>query len=201
MSFIVGRKLKMDQVWQGEKVVPVTLIEAGPVVITQIKTTEKDGYQAIQVGFDNSAKKLNKSIAGHLKNLGNFRVLKEFKVSDVSNYKVGDTIDVSVFNPGDKLRITGNEKGRGYQGVVKRHGFHGGPKTHGQKNRFRAPGSIGATAPQRVLKGRKMAGRMGGDTVTLRKVKVVEINKEKNILTIKGQIPGATRGLVVIEKM
>jgi len=193
----------MDQIWDDNgKVTPVTVVSAGPVIVTQVKTKEKDGYEAFQVGYDNTAKHLSKSIIGHLKDLGKFRVLREFKKQGDESYVVGDSITVEAFAPGDKIRITGTEKGRGFQGVVKRHGFHGGPKTHGQKNRLRAPGSLGPTAPQRVVPGKKMAGRMGGETVTLKKVPVVAIDAEKNLLFIKGGIPGSgnQKSLVIIQK-
>lgn len=202
MSFIIGKKVKMDRVWNEKGVpVPVTIINAGPVVVTQIKSPEKDGYKAIQVGYDQSIKKITKSLAGHFKDNGKFRYTREFKNSLDKEYVVGESIDVSTFVVGDKLRVTGFEKGRGFQGVVKRHGFHGGPKTHGQKNRHRAPGSLGPTAPQRVVPGKKMAGRMGNDKVTLRNVKVVSVDKENNIIAIKGQAPGSRKGILLIEKM
>lgn len=179
----------MSQIWKDDKVIPVTLIKAEPNVITQIRTKEKDGYEAVQAGFDASKKKLNKPAKGHLKNLGNFRYLKEFKVES-SKFNVGDVLDVSQFQEGDKVKISSLSKGRGFQGVVKRHGFHGGPKTHGQKDRLRAPGSIGATAPQRVMPGKKMAGRMGQERKTVKNLKVVGIDKENNILMLKGAAPG-----------
>lgn len=202
MSFLVGKKIKMDQVWdENGTAIPVTVLWAGPVVVTQIKTKEKDGYEAFQVGYDSTAKHLTKSIAGHLKDLGKFRVLREFKKQGDEVYAVGDTITVSAFAPGDKVRVTGTEKGRGFQGVVKRHGFHGGPKTHGQKNRHRALGSLGPTAPQRVMPGKKMAGRMGNETVTVRNVPVVAVDAEKNLLFIKGPVPGSNKkSLVLIQK-
>ncbi len=202
MAFLVAKKIKMDQLWnENGTVIPVTVLSAGPVVVTQIKTAEKDGYEAFQVGYDNTAKHLTKSVAGHLKDLGKFRVLREFKKNGNESYAVGDTITVSAFAPGDTVRVTGTEKGRGFQGVVKRHGFHGGPKTHGQKNRHRAPGSLGPTAPQRVVPGKKMAGRMGGDTVTVRNVPVVAVDVEKNLLFLKGPIPGSNKkSLVLIQK-
>lgn len=194
----------MDQVWsENGRVTPVTHLSVGPVVITQVKTKEKDGYDAFQAGYDSSIKRVSKPIAGHLKKSGEklFRILKEFRTSDTAAYAAGDVIDVSSFKIGDMLKITGEEKGRGFQGVVKRHGFHGGPKTHGQKNRLRAPGSLGATAPQRVLKGKKMAGRTGNETVTLRRVPVVAVDAEKGILTVKGAVPGNARKLVFIQTM
>lgn len=191
----------MDQVWDEEgNVTPVTVINAGPVVVTQVKTKDKDGYEAFQIGYDNSAKHISKALAGHLKDLGKFRHIKEFKKTGEENYNIGDSIDVSAFAKGDRITITGWEKGRGFQGVVKRHGFHGGPKTHGQKNRLRAPGSLGPTAPQRVVKGKKMAGRMGNERVTLKKVLVVDVNKENNTLLIRGSVPGNSKNILLIQK-
>jgi large subunit ribosomal protein L3 len=201
MPFILGKKVKMDQVWDEQgNIVPVTVINAGPVVITQIKDKEKDGYEAFQVGYDNTAKHISKQLSGHLKNLGKFRHIKEFKKIGDESFNVGDSIDVSAFAKGDKVTVTGWEIGRGFQGVVKRHGFHGGPKTHGQKNRLRHPGSNGPTAPQRVMKGKKMAGRMGNERVTIKKVTVVEIDKENNILMLKGPVPGNARNILLIQK-
>ena len=193
----------MSQIWKDDKAIPVTLVEAGPITVTQIRTKEprsiaegelqgkKDGYEAVQVGFDASKKRLNKPMAGHLKKLGNFRYLKEFKINDEGQeYKVGDVLDISQFQEGDKVKVSGLSKGRGFQGVVKRHGFHGGPKTHGQKDRLRAPGSIGATAPQRVMPGKKMAGRMGQERITMKNSEIAEIDKKNNILMLKGAVPG-----------
>jgi large subunit ribosomal protein L3 len=197
MAFILGKKLKMSQIWKDDKVIPVTLIKAGPITITQIKTKEKDGYNAVQVGFDATKKKINKPEKGHLKDLGNFRHLKEFKVQN-SEFKIGEILDVNQFQEGDKIKISGLNKGRGFQGGVKRHGFHGGPKTHGQKDRHRAPGSIGATAPQRVLPGRKMAGHMGQERTTVKNLKIVGVDKENNILTVKGAVPGMKGTLLEI---
>jgi len=189
MPFILGKKLKMSQIWKDDKVVPVTLIQAGPITITQIRTKEKDGYEAVQVGFEPTKKRLNKPTKGHLKNLGNFRYLREFKADNL-DLKIGDILDVGQFQEGDKAKVSGLNKGRGFQGVVKRHGFHGGPKTHGQKDRHRAPGSIGATAPQRVMPHRKMAGRMGQERITIKNLEIAGIDKENNILMLKGAVPG-----------
>ena len=198
----------MSQVWKDEKAIPVTLIQAGPVVITQLRSKEKDKYEAVQVGFDATRKKVNKPLAGHLKNLGNFRYLREFRLDKNDSakdlpagrqeYKVGDILDVSQFNEGDKVKISGLDRGRGFQGVVKRHGFSGGPKSHGQKDRHRAPGSIGATAPQRVIPGRRMAGRMGKERKTISNLKVVSVDKENNILAVKGAVPGMTGAILEI---
>src|SRR4030042_6370238 len=160
MAFILGKKLKMSQIWKDEKIVPVTLIKAGPVTITQIRTKEKDGYRAVQVGFGTKKEKnIKKPQKGQFGKLGNFRHVKEFKTG--GDFNVGDVLNVGQFKEDDKIKVSGLNKGRGFQGVVKRHGFHGGPKTHGQKNRLSAPGSIGSTAPQRVMPGRRMAGRVG----------------------------------------
>lgn len=189
----------MDQVWKGDKIMPITLVKSDLNVITQIKTKEKDGYIAVQVGFDKSAKKINKPLKGHLKNLGNFRHLKEFKTQK-SDFKIGDVLGVDQFKEGDKVKVSGLNKGRGFQGVVKRHGFSGGPKTHGQKNRHRAPGSIGSTAPQRVMLGRKMAGHMGVERTTIKNLEIAGIDKENNILMIKGAVPGMRGTLLEIQK-
>ena len=178
--FILGKKVKMSQVWQNDKVVPVTIIKAEPNKVSNIRTKEKHGYEAVQI--EGSKKK------------------REFKTKD-SELKVNDLIDVSAFTEGDLVKITGFSKGRGFQGVVKRHGFHGGPKTHGQKNRHRAPGSIGSTAFQRVVPGRRMAGHMGMEKVSLKNVKVIQIDKENNILMVKGAVPGMNRSFVMISKI
>ncbi len=205
MKFILGKKLKMSQIWKDDKVIPVTLIQAGPITITQIRTKEKDGYEAVQVGFGTKKlKNIKKPQQGQFKNLGNFRHVKEFKPTTndqrPTTYKVGDVLDVGQFQDGDKAKISGLNKGKGFQGVVKRHGFHGGPKTHGQKNRHRAPGSIGATAPQRVMPGRKMAGRMGQERITVKNLEIAGVDKENNILMIKGAVPGARGTLLEIRK-
>lgn len=199
MAFILGKKLKMSQIWKEDKVIPVTLIQAGPAVVTQVRIKEKDGYDAVQVGFDATKKRLNKPMKGHLKDLGNFRHLREFGVGD-SKFKVGDVLDASQFSEGDKVKVSGLNKGRGFQGVVKRYGFHGGPKTHGQKDRLRAPGSIGATTPQRVMPGKKMAGRMGQERKTIKNLEIAGIDKEKNILMVKGAVPGMRGTIVEIKK-
>jgi len=200
MPFILGKKLKMSQVWKKDRAIPVTSIKAEPNIVTQIRTKDKDRYEAVQLGFGTKKEKnIKKPQKGQFKNLGNFRHLKEFRIKD-SEFKIGDILDVSQFQEGDKVKISGLDKGRGFQGVVKRHGFHGGPKTHGQKNRWRAPGSIGATAPQRVMPGRKMAGRMGQEQATMKNVKIVDIDKENNILIVKGAVPGMKGTLLEISK-
>lgn len=200
MSFILGKKFKMSQIWKNDKVIPVTLVKAAANIVIGIMEKEKNGYLAIQIGFDNTKKRLNKPMKGILKDLGNFRYLKEFRVDSMENYKIGDILGVDQFNDGDKVVVSGLNKGRGFQGVVKRHGFGGGPKTHGQKNRQRAPGSIGATAPQRVMKGRRMAGHMGTERVTIKNLEIAGIDKENNILMIKGAVPGMRGTLLEIKK-
>lgn len=198
MKFILGKKKEMTQIFKetGE-VVPVTVVEAGPCTITQIKTEDKDKYKSVQVGFEKK-KKISKPLKGHLKDLDQFRYLKEFRIKE-GEYKRGDKVDVSVFEKGEKIKITGTSKGRGFTGVVKRWGFSGSPKTHGHKDQLRMPGSIGATAPARVFKGTRMGGRMGGKQFTVSNLEIIDINKDKNLLYIKGAIPGARNGLLKIK--
>lgn len=196
-KFILGRKLNMSQKFaQDGRVVPVTVVEAGPCTVVQVKG-EKDGYQAVQLGFG-SKKKVNKPMAGHLKDLNTFRYLKEFKVENSADFSRGKVIDVTSFAAGDKLKVTSTSKGKGFQGVVKRHGFHGSPASHGHKDQLRMPGSIGATDSARVFKGTRMAGRMGGDTVTVDNLELVEVDNDKNLLYIKGAVPGGTNALVAV---
>lgn len=198
MKFLLGTKEKMTQIFgEDGKVVPVTAITAGPITVVQVKTKEKDGYDALQFGFGSKkAQNIKKPIKGHFRDLGNFRYLREFKNSSKETMNRGDKIDVSVFAPGDKIEISGITKGKGFQGVVKRHGFKGGPRSHGQKHSEREPGSIGATWPQRVLKGKRMAGRMGGDRVTVKNLKVVAIDVTNNKLLVSGATPGR-RGTIL----
>jgi len=206
MKFILGLKKNMTQVFNQDGVVsPVTVLEAGPVVVIQKKNKKKDGYNAIQVGYGNiNSKKLTKADIGHRKGLGSFRHLCEFRLkneNDLDKYNVGDKIDISLFNENEKISVSSVSKGKGFQGVVKRHGFHGGGRSHGQKHSEREPGSIAATGPQRVLKGTKMAGRMGSDVVTVKNLKVIQIDKENNLILIKGAIPGRRGTLVKIKKL
>ncbi len=187
----------MTQVFDTEgRVTPVTVLSAGPVTVTQVKGKEKDGYTAIQVGFgDKAAKNISKPLAGHLKGK-TFRHLKEFRTDASMN--VGDSVNASAFEVGDLVEVSAISKGKGFQGVVKRHGFKGGPRSHGQKHSERAPGSIGAVWPQRVLKGKRMAGRMGGDRITVKNLKVVAVDQETNTLMISGAIPGRRGTLVEV---
>jgi large subunit ribosomal protein L3 len=196
---LLGRKIGMTQVFDEQgRVVPVTIIEAGPNYITQLRTPERDGYMAVQVGFG-LAKRLNKPERGHLKNLPPLRYLREFRVNDLTGLAVGQKLGPDLFKPGDRVDVVGTSKGRGFQGVVKRHHFAGGPKTHGQSDRHRAPGSIGSTTtPGRVLKGKRMAGRMGGDRVTVQNLEVVRVDPERNLLLVKGAVPGHPNALVMI---
>ena len=203
---IIGRKIGMTQLFQesGEAMV-VTAIQAGPSVVTQIKSRERDGYDAVQVGFiENKVKqsRLSSAEKGHLRGLENVRYLREFRTDDISSVKRGDKVDVGFLKQGDLINVTGFSKGKGFAGVVKRYHFAGGPKTHGQTDRHRAPGSIGATTfPGRVLKGKRMAGHMGNRRVTARKLEVIKADPESNLLLVKGAVPGATRGLLIIEKV
>lgn len=189
----------MTQVFDKEgKVHPVTLINTGPVVVTQLKTKEKDGYSAIQVGFGQK-RKVNKAEAGHMKG-EKFCFLREFRLEDdPEGINVGDKIDLSSFEAGDKVNISGISKGKGFQGVVKRHNFAGGPKSHGQKHSERKPGSIGAGGVQRVFKGLRMAGRMGGDRVTVKNLEVVLVDGDKNQILVRGALPGRRGTLLEIK--
>jgi len=198
MKCILAKKLEMAQVFRPDgTVVPVTLVQAGPCVVTQVKTKETDGYTAVQLGFM-PTKHVAKPQVGHLKDLQQFQIMREFRVDDVSAFKRGDVIEASSFVIGDDVDVSGTSKGKGFQGVVKRHGFHGHPATHGHKDQLRMPGSIGAGGVQHVLKGRRMAGRMGGDTVTVKNLEVVEI-RDQGILALKGAVPGARNAVIEIQ--
>ena len=195
----------MTQVFKEDKVIPVTLIESGTNFITQIKTNDKDSYSAVQIGFgERKEKNIKKPQRGHLAKIQNtkykippLRWLREFRLGD-TELKSGDEINVSIFAPGDKVNIVAISKGKGFQGVVKRHGFHGGPKSHGQKDRHRAPGSIGSSFPEHVMKGKKMSGRMGGDRVTVKNLEIIEVDSENNLISLKGAVPGRRGTLVMI---
>lgn len=198
---IIGKKLGMTQVFGEDRIASaVTAIEAGPCFVTQIKRADKEGYNAVQLGYGES-KRLNSPEKGHLGKLGMLKHLREFRVEDVASIEVGQKVDVSIFQPGDVVDITGVSKGKGFAGGVKRHHFAGGPKTHGQSDRHRAPGSVGSSAtPGRVFKGLKMAGHMGNERVTVRRLKVVQADAERNLLLVAGAVPGARNGLVTIKK-
>jgi large subunit ribosomal protein L3 len=178
----------------------VTAIEAGPCTVIQVKTKDKEKYNAIQLGFG-EAKRVNSPQRGHLSELGQFRYLREFRVDDTEGIQVGDKVDVGLFEVGDLVDVTGISKSKGFAGVVKRHHFAGGPKTHGQSDRHRHPGSIGASAtPSRVFKGMRMAGHMGNDRVTARHLEVFQSDPERNLLLVKGAVPGDKDGLLLIKK-
>ncbi len=192
----------MTQVFDDNgKVYPVTVISAGPIVVTQVKTKATDGYDAVQVGYGTrSAKRISKPVKGHLKDLGNFAHLREFRIEGENTFKVGDTLDTSLFKEGENLVVSAVSKGKGFQGVVKRHGFHGGPRSHGQKHSEREPGSLGGGGRDggRVAKGKRMAGRMGGDRITVKNLKLVQIDSENNAIFVEGAIPGRRGALVEI---
>ncbi len=199
---LLGRKLGMTQVFDSTgKIHAVTVVEAGPMVVTQVKTSSKDGYDAVQVGYGEK-KKINKPMRGHLKGSGsNARLVKEFRSPAASEYSVGDKIGIELFTEGDLVHVTGTSRGRGFSGGVRRHNFHGGPKTHGQSDRHRAPGSIGSgTTPGRVLKGQKMAGHMGAVQVTAKNLRVIAKDEGKGLLLIEGAVPGATNGTVRVRR-
>jgi len=200
MKFIIAKKLEMSQRFkENGAVVPVTLLQAGPCVVTQVKTKEKDGYDAVQIGFG-EAKKPNKPLKGHTKASGKAsKTLKEFRPGGAIELKVGDTIDASAFTVGEFIHVTGTSKGKGFQGVVKRHHFRGGPATHGHKDNLRMPGSIGSGGMQRVFKGLRMGGRMGGEQVTVKNLEVVDVDAAKGILAVKGAVPGAFGATLVLE--
>ena len=198
---LLGRKLGMLQRFEANgTIVAVTVVEAGPCLVTQVRTLEKDGYAAVQLGFG-LAKRLNQPERGHLKGLQNVKHLHEFKVDDVAEVEVGQHVHADLFKTGDFVDVTAVSKGRGFAGVVRRHGFHGGPKTHGQSDRHRSPGSIGSgTTPGRVLKGLRMAGHMGAKQVTVRGLKVVDVNPDRGVLLLNGSVPGPRTGLVTVRR-
>jgi large subunit ribosomal protein L3 len=198
---LLGKKIGMSQVFGDDgHVVPVTVIEAGPCIITQIKNESTDGYQAIQLGFG-TTKRPTKPIRGHLKDSQHGRYLREIRTNEVAELIVGQRVEVDIFEPGELVNVIGRSKGRGFAGVMKRHGFSGGPSTHGQSDRARAPGSIGGgTTPGKVYKGMKMAGHMGDERVTAKNLKVIRVDLERNLLLVKGGVPGAPNGLLLIQK-
>lgn len=202
---ILGRKIGMMQVFDQEgRAIPVTVLEAGPCVVTQIRTRDRDGYEAIQIGYEEvPPRKLSRPQQGHLKAAGvMMRRLREFPILEggKTSYTVGDILRVDMFQIGQRVDVVGTTKGRGFAGVVKRHGFRGGPRTHGQSDRHRAPGSIGGgTFPSKVWKGQRMAGRMGGTRHTVQNLEVIDVIPEKNLLLVRGAVPGPNKGLVEIK--
>jgi len=203
LKVILGKKLGMSQIFDREgKPLPVTMIEAGPCYVSAIRTKEKDGYSALQLGFG-QAKRLTKPEEGRLKKLKipvKLKYFREFRVDEevVAKMKVGDQIDVSNFQVGDKVSVTGISKGKGFAGTIKRHGFARGPETHGSDHQ-RRPGSIGSMFPQRVVKGKKMAGHMGQERVTIKGLQVVSVLPERNIMMVKGAVPGSRKALLMIK--
>ncbi|MCL0044569.1 50S ribosomal protein L3 [Dehalococcoidia bacterium] len=201
---IIGKKIGMTQFFREDgRAEAVTIVEAGPCVVTQVKTATKDGYEAVQLGFGET-RRLIKPLAGHQGHLARsskFRYLREFPLEDTGEVQVGHSVDASLFQAGDIVNVMGTSKGRGFAGGIKRHGFAGGPKTHGQSDRHRAPGSIGAgTTPGRVFKGKKMAGHMGNARVTDRGLEVLQSDSERNLIIIRGAVPGPNGGLLTIRK-
>jgi 50S ribosomal protein L3, bacterial len=206
MSGIIGRKMGMSSVYNNDgNIVPVTVIQAGPCQVVTIKTAEKDGYQALQLGFGSRKEKnISKPVLGQYKknNLTPSYILKEFRFPEIANYKIGDEIRVDFFKEGEKIKIRSKSKGKGFQGVMRRHGFSGvGGTTHGQSDRLRAPGSIGSSSyPSRVFKGQRMAGRMGYENVTISNLSVVKILPEQNLILVKGAVPGSINTIVELIK-
>lgn len=205
MKYILATKEEMTQFFAEDgSCVAATLLAAGPVTVTDIRTKERDGYEAVQFGFGTQLpKRVNKPQQGALKELGHFRYIREYrpKHGGVPEIKVGDKVTVDAFLPGDEVAVTGTSKGKGFQGVVKRHGFHGGPRSHGQKHSEREAGSIGATGAQRVFPGLRMPGRMGADTVTVRGLKILAVDSTNNLLLVSGAIPGRRGTLIEIKAL
>lgn len=205
MKGLIGRKLGMTQIFNEQGVmIPVTVLEVGPCYVTQVKSTSHDGYAAVQLGFDEiKERKLAGGERGHIKkaNTPPLRTLREFRVSDddLSGYNLGQQLLADVFDEGEMVDVTGTSKGKGFQGGIKRHGFNRGPKTHGQSDRERSPGSAGAgTTPGRVYKGKKMPGHMGHERVTVQNLRVVKVDPERNLLAVRGAVPGPKNGLVTV---
>lgn len=206
MPGLLAKKLGMTNIYSEDgQIIPVTILEAGPCKVYAVKSKEKNGYESIQIGLgEKKEKKVNKAQLEVYKKAGLIppRELKEFKNFEASTFKIGDDVKVDIFQVGDKVKVSGKSKGKGFQGVVKRHGFSGvGGSTHGQSDRQRAPGSIGASSyPSRVFKGQRMAGRKGYESVTIRNLKVVKILADKNIIMVKGAVPGSINSIVAINK-
>ncbi len=200
MKFILGTKLNMTQVFDKDGIVhPATVISATKATVTQVKSIESDGYVSVQIGSGSrKPARIGKAVMGHVKGLGNFAHIREFRAADLASYKSGDIIELSQFTPGDTVEVSAISKGKGFQGVVKRHGFGGGPRTHGQKHSEREPGSIGGGLRNKVPKRMRMAGRMGGDRVTVKNLKVVHIDFDQNLIYITGAVPGRRGTLVEI---
>jgi len=204
MSGLIGKKIGMTSIYdESGKNIPCTVIQAGPCVVTQVRTKEVDGYEALQLGFDDKAEKQsNKALNGHFKKAGTTakRRVVEFQGFE-QDFKLGDEISVDHFEEGEFVDVSGTSKGKGFQGVVKRHGFAGSERTHGQQSMNRAPGSVGAASyPARIFKGMRMAGRMGGDKVKVQNLRVLKVVKDKNLIVVKGAVPGHKNSYVIIQK-
>ena len=203
MKNMIGRKIGMTQIFEENgSVIPVSVVEAGPLVVVQKKTIEKDGYNAIQVGFENiKSNRANKPKKGHFEkaNVEYKKFLREFLVEDVAEYEIGQVLKADVFAPGDMVDVTGTSKGKGTQGVIKRHGFARGPQSHGSKFNRRPGGLSAASSPGRVFKGHKMMGRMGNERVTVQNLEVVRVDADKNLILVRGAIPGPKKGLISIK--
>ena len=202
---LLGKKLGMTGLFtSNDQYIPVTVVQVGPCVVTQINTTATDGYNAIQLGFSEKKKsRMNKPLKGHLKKSGDthFAILREVPVDDPGQFSLGQTVGLDVFQIGERVDVTGITKGRGFSGVIKRHGFHGGKKSHGSHS-HRIPGSIGCSAtPAKVIKGKKMPGQYGNERKTVRNLKIVDIRSEDNLMMIKGAIPGSRNSMVTIKKL
>lgn len=205
MAGLLGKKIGMTRIFDNKgDVIPVTIVKAGPCYVTQIKTKENDGYDSVQLGYDQKKEKnMTKPVLGHLKksNVPAVRKLKEFSSFEGKEVKLGEAVTVDIFTPGEFVKVKGLSKGRGFMGVVKRHGFSGGPKTHGQSDRLRAPGSLGQSSyPSRVFKGLKMAGQMGNKKVTVPELQIIKIDAENSLLYIRGAVPGARNSYLEIHK-
>lgn len=200
---LLGRKLGMTTVFseRGEAI-PVTVVEAGPNIVTQIRTKDRDGYEAVQIGFGEvPQRRLSKPVQGQMQNNTWVKYLREMPADNVADHTPGELVDVDLFNTEDLVDVTGWSKGKGFQGVMRRHGFRGGPRTHGQSDRMRAPGSIGAgTNPGRVWKGKRMAGRMGNRRMTVQRLRVVRVDPARHLLLIRGSVPGAKDGLLYVRR-
>jgi large subunit ribosomal protein L3 len=202
---ILGKKLGMTGVFTSEgRYIPATVIEAGPCVVTQIKSKDTDGYDALQLGFGGKQpSRVNKPMQGHFKRSGDrcFLYLKEFSVDNPADYSIGQELTVDLFKVGERVDVVGTTKGRGFSGVIKRHGFHRGPMTHGSRN-IRRPGSVGCSAwPAKIIKGKKMPGQYGNDRKTIRNLEIIDIRSDDNLILVKGAVPGAESGLVSVNKL
>ncbi len=205
MKFLLGQKKEMSQIYEGDKLIPVTKVIAGPCFISDVKTKERDGYDAVQIAFIEKKKGRKPNKLKDIGKTGYFQYTREFRVSEKDNIlekiKKGQKIDVNIFEKGESVKVSATSKGKGFQGVVKRHGFKGGPASHGHKDQLRMPGSIGSLGPAHVFKGTRMAGRMGGESVSIAKAEIVGVNPEDNSLLLKGAVPGARNGLVLLSNV